>query len=1043
MFVNYVWADLTRNARRTLSTLVGVILGVGLACAVLFFVDGLSSSMTQRAVAPLAIDMQLILTDPVSSDLRLTMAVEPTGPVSAGETITVRLTLQNQGKAPANEVVVRSLPADGLTYMAGSAMVNDKALVDEEENPFAHGPGTIGLNLGTVDPGTTVTLVYQTTADAALDSTAQRIYSTVSAREAMIPIEANSPPPPTLDELVTRFERIEGVASAVQLSYADLARGSLAAEEAVNGLSRIFGFDVSYMEQDPTVKVIEGELVAGEALISAEAAEALGVGIGDPISISLPDRSELELPISGLVDLTQARSLFASRQGENLETFVYYPYSVIVDPATFAEAVLPTFERAITARGDFIKSPPVREIDLQIQRELLDAEPAAALLQTQRIAREIARATSDTETLLDNTTSNYSFLLDNISNTLEVASNDAAVAKRMFLFLSIPGAMLAALLGAYAGIVLAGAQRREQATLRIRGASRQNLLWMLLLRVAAITAVGALVGVALGFASVAAVLGYDALTRATATSLATSAILGTVAGLIATGLALYATGRWAIDSEISRDRTSTPGRAPLWQRYWLDLVGLAAVIIATILVVNSGGFQGEAGSVYEGRAVQLPLGLLFLPIGAWVAGSLFGGRIFGGALSWLRTTKPKTVRPLSLLYWRSLKRRAWSLVDVTLILGMIVALATSLAVFTASYDGAKAADARYTLGADLKIIPSPASKQKYTVEDASTFAVEGVDAVIPVVFGVHNVVLRSERTTEVANLAALDPALYAEIATFDDTHFSSESAEESLMTIAEQPEGLLLSEDMAEFLNVEEGDTVWVLLARATEDQVEVEMELVGLYTQLPGFPDGVDALMNIALHTEELEATTPSFFLGKTNEPSALALAEATTTLHNGVAASEDLRVDTRLTALAKDQSSLASLNINGLLRLDSAYSLAMGTVAIAIFVFGLLLQRRREYVTLRAQGMAPRSIRTFIGAEAGTAALVGCVVGVPVGLVMGYYLISVLRPLFVLEPIYIVPFGSLVLILGSVLAATIITSMAASTLVNQLSATELLRDE
>ena len=164
---------------------------------------------------------------------------------------------------------------------------------------------------------------------------------------------------------------------------------------------------------------------------------------------------------------------------------------------------------------------------------------------------------------------------------------------------------------------------------------------------------------------------------------------------------------------------------------------------------------------------------------------------------------------------------------------------------------------------------------------------------------------------------------------------------------------------------------------------------------------------------------------------------------LRNGLGADGTLQIDTRLTALAKDQSSLAALNISGLLTLDSGYALVMGTVAIAIFVVGLLLQRRREYVTLRAQGMQPRAIRTLIGAEAGTAAVAGCSVGIPVGLVMAFYLINVLRPLFVLDPPYLVPLGSLSTVVGSVLAATVVTAVAASSLVNQRPATELLRDE
>jgi len=283
----------------------------------------------------------------------------------------------------------------------------------------------------------------------------------------------------------------------------------------------------------------------------------------------------------------------------------------------------------------------------------------------------------------------------------------------------------------------------------------------------------------------------------------------------------------------------------------------------------------------------------------------------------------------------------------------------------------------------------------------------------------------------------------AEVAPLDDTRFLSGSAGKALGLLADRSDAILLSTGMADFLKVQEGDIIRVLLARGTPEQVEIKVEVVGLFERLPGFPDGADVLMNIERHEAMVPSTAPAFFLAQTSDRSDAALEQAATTLRNGLGAGDALQIDTRLTALAKDQSSLAALNIGGLLKIDSGYSLAMGTVAIAIFVFGLLLQRRREYVTLRALGMQPRVIRTLISAEAGTVAVAGCFVGVPVGLIMAFYLINVLRPLFVLNPPYLVPVSSLSMIMGSVLAATAVTSLAASSLVNQLRATELLRDE
>ncbi|MCB8980156.1 MAG: ABC transporter permease [Ardenticatenaceae bacterium] len=1032
MFFRYVWADLVRNPRRTLSTVAGVLLGVGLSCAILFFVDGLSASMTQNAVAPLPIDMQRVLSAPVAGDVQLSLEVAPAGPVALGDVVQVTMAFANQGDTPANEVVVRSIPAAGLTYVADSARRDGEPVADGAENPFASGLTQGGLNVGTVAAGTAVHLTYQVTASTTGTVSAQDFAATFSTREIVTPVTANAAEPLSLVELAEQIQALDGVIFAEPLSFADLAPGALAANQPVDGLVRIFGFDAAYTAHDGTIQIADGGQRVGEAMISAEAAHALGVGVGDMVTLALPDDSQLDLRVSGIADLTQARSLFASRRGADLETFIYVPNAVIVDSATFANLVVPAFERAATSRGDRVKTPPVREIDIGVDRELLDAEPSVALAQTQQIADAVTAVAGEQD-----------FLLDNISNTLTVARDDAAVAKLMFVFLGVPGAILAATLAAYAGLVLAGAQRREQATLRIRGASRRHLLTMLALRVSLITAVGATVGVALGYGTAVGVIGQSTLLRAALISLVTSAVLGTVAGLLATGGALYATGRSFIDREINEEKARLWTQPPAWRRYRLDVWGMTAVAIATLIVILTKGFEGTPGSVYAGRAVELPLALLLLPIGAWVAGSLLGGRLFGWILTHVREmTAAGFSRPLALLYRMSLKRRAWSLVDVAIILGMVIALGTSLSIFTASYDGAKAADARYTVGSDLKIAPSPASEQSYRSTDASAFMVDGVAGVAPVVYGVHNVILRSNRTSEVANMAALDPMAYAQVAPLDDTHFPMGGAADNLTLIAKNPNAVLVSVDMAAFLQAEVGDTLRVLLARGSSEQTEIEMELVGLFERLPGFPDGADALMDISQYEGTIASARPAFFLVQTSDASEATLAQALAALRSQPDGNS-LQIDTRLTALAKDQSSLAALNIGGLLQLDSGYSLAMGALTVAIFVFGLLLQRRREYVTLRAQGMAPATIRALIGAEALTASVAGSVVGLLVGLVMAYYLINVLRPLFVLDPPYLVPFGSLGMVVGSVLAAALVTVAGASSLVNRLRAVELLRDE
>ena len=370
-------------------------------------------------------------------------------------------------------------------------------------------------------------------------------------------------------------------------------------------------------------------------------------------------------------------------------------------------------------------------------------------------------------------------------------------------------------------------------------------------------------------------------------------------------------------------------------------------------------------------------------------------------------------------------------------------MSTCLAAFTASYDAAKTTDARYANGADIRITPSPTSARTYPATDAAQFQTTGIRRVTPVIYGLSNVILRSARTSDPANLAAVDPRTYATVAPVTDAQFSTGSPGAAFARLERDPSAVFLSEDMADFLRAKPGDPLEITLVRSTAEQVEIRMRVAGLYRRLSGFPDGADALMSVAVHTAAVPSKTPDFFLAATTGSGDGALRAAVAGLGRGPGAADRLQIDTRLTTLARDQSSLAALNIAGLVDLDSWFALAMVVVTIGIFVFGLLLARRREYVTLRAQGLEPRAIRGLIAAESGTVAVIGVAAGLLVGAAMGFYFVTVLRPLFVLHPPYSLPLSGLATPTALVVGATLLATLVGSQLVNRLEPTELLRDD
>lgn len=1053
MLLSYVRRDLIRNPRRTLAALVGVTLGVGLFSAVLFFIDGSGASMTKRAIAPLALDMQRVLTSPLGGGLRLTERLSPSASLRAGQTARITLSVRNDQAVPANEVVVADEPPPPLTYVNGTTRLNGKPFRDAGgQSPLAQGLARTGLNIGTVPPRATVRITYRARAGRAVGAAGRlRLQGTISSREKVIPVRANAPPPQSLEQLQAKVARIPGVAAADRLAFVDLPPGSLRADGRTLGDPvRVFAFDRRYREHYPSIRVASGSFRPGSALLSAEASRALAAKQGAAVELRLPGRSDsVSLPVSGVTDLSRAKPLFYSRKVSQLEDFLYVPNTLIVSPAKFMHTIIPAFRAASAARGSVPKGLPLLELDVLVDRSRLHSDPGRALAQAKAIARSVRRIAPGQD-----------YLIDNISNALEVAQDDAAVAKRMFFFLGLPGALLAAFLAAYAGGVLASAQRRERANLRIRGAHRGHLLRMLAYRTAALAGAGSLVGTAIGLLSVMVILGRGSLFEASAGQLAVSGLVAVAVGMLTTALALYIPGRRSLSREIGQERGElAPARGPAWRRLRLDFVLVAAVAIGEAVALRAGAFDAPAGSVYEGRAVSLPSHLLLAPLVAWVAGMLLSVRVFQTLASRLPLpARPRFGPPVSGTLARSLRKRSWALAGGVIAVGLVVAFGTGLAIFASTYDAAKTADSRFIVGSDIRVTPSVFSTRPHPPSYASRLEVAGISAATPVVFKPENSVVTGAHYQERMDMAAIDPASFRRVAALADSFFVDGSAAQAMAALQAEPRGLLMDSQMAGYIDVGKGDRVEVLLARGTKKQARVRMRVLGLLEtpagstgstvasatggRFPGFPEGVDVVANLGYYEAATRSRHANFFLASSSGRGHDGLVRAVAAIRSGPGRGDRIGIETTQTALGKDQSSLTALNVNGLLDLDSLYTLLMAAAAIAIFVFGLIMQRRREYVALRAQGMQTREIQALVLGEAAPVAAFGLAAGMLVGTGVAALLVHVLRPLFVLDPGLRVSVADIASLAALTAGATIASGLTATAMLRRLRPTELLRE-
>ena len=155
-------------------------------------------------------------------------------------------------------------------------------------------------------------------------------------------------------------------------------------------------------------------------------------------------------------------------------------------------------------------------------------------------------------------------------------------------------------------------------------------------------------------------------------------------------------------------------------------------------------------------------------------------------------------------------------------------------------------------------------------------------------------------------------------------------------------------------------------------------------------------------------------------------------------------LLVETTVGAINKDQSTLAALNLRGLGSLESLYAVLISAAGIAIFVFGLLLQRRKEYVTMRALGIRFGQLRALVLGEAGLVAALSLVVGGTVGTAMAYMFVQILGSLFTIPPASLtIPAQQLVTLAVLVLGGMGISGLLAARSLGRLSPVELLREE
>jgi predicted lysophospholipase L1 biosynthesis ABC-type transport system permease subunit len=266
------------------------------------------------------------------------------------------------------------------------------------------------------------------------------------------------------------------------------------------------------------------------------------------------------------------------------------------------------------------------------------------------------------------------------------------------------------------------------------------------------------------------------------------------------------------------------------------------------------------------------------------------------------------------------------------------------------------------------------------------------------------------------------------------------SRTDALRALADDPAAALVSTVFAKEFNVLVGDPITVTVPDAQGRAQPFTLRTAGIYTAAAPTVPGADVL----LRADALPLGTsppPAFYLVRAAPGSTPDAVAARLTAAAGPARS--WTVTTFRTALAREQSTLAALNLAGLGRIEAAGAIVIAGIGIAVLGAFLVLERRREYAVMRSLGATTRQVLVPPATEGLVTMVSGVVLGVPIGLVMATLSARVLRPLFTLAPplLRIEPIALGALLLGIVIATGL--ALAATLLsIARLATVSVLRE-
>lgn len=736
------------------------------------------------------------------------------------------------------------------------------------------------------------------------------------------------------------------------------------------GAGQVLGLSDHYRTTFPgQIRDLAGS--SSGVLLFQQTAANLQAAPGSTITINRAGMAPATVTIDGIVDVPQADTLFQKVGAPVGAQTQAPPDNVLFLPAATWHKL---FDPLAAARPDLTQTQVHTRLDHQLPRD-----PSAAY-----------SATTGQALNLEVKLAGAGLVGDNLGATLGSARSDALYAQVLFLFLGVPGAVLAGLLTATVAGAGRDRRRREQALLRTRGATTSQLTKLGLAEAGLVGAVGGALGLAL-----AAVVGSTAFGTAGFGATPTAAVAWSI-GAVAAGFAIAAASialpawRDARDTTVAASRLTTGrGRSPRWMRWYVDLILLAAA--TTVFWLTSRGGYKLILAVEGVPAISVSYWAFAGPALLWLGAGLLAYRLTDLLLHRGRRIVAAGISPiaggLADTVAATLRRERRQIARGAALVALTIGFAASTAVFNSTYRQQAEVDAVLSNGADVTASMSPGvgiGPNDPLVKQVAS--IPGVRHVEPIQHRYAYV------GADLQDLYGVDTSTIVAAGRLQDAYFQGGTASDLMATLAAKPDSVLVSAETVHDFQLRPGDAITLRLQDGrTKAYTDVPFHYVGVAKEFPTAPSDSFLLANADYIASKTKSDAVGSLLIDTGGKDISAIAHRVRTEAGTQATVTDLASSRKVIG-----SSLTAVDLAGLTRVELGFALALASAATGLTLWLGLIERRRTFAIATALGATPRQLGAFIWAEAATVTLAGLAAGAATAWALSTMLVKVLQGVF-----------------------------------------------